>query len=111
MHSFALYQIVAVIASMALVTLPTAEALPVRGALGNLGARARAAKRAAAHHHTTAPVAEKRMDEMNNAAPAALVESAIPEASTSTALPVNSKTFAKRIVQLGSQIKMTNPKA
>ena len=51
MRSAAIFQIVSTLASLALITLPTAtEALPVRGALGNLGARARAAKRAAHHH-------------------------------------------------------------
>jgi hypothetical protein len=59
MRSSAIFQIVSTLASLALITLPTAtEALPVRGALGNLGARARAAKRAAHHHAQMAAAAE-----------------------------------------------------
>ena len=45
-------------ATLALITIPTAtQALPVRGALGSLGARARAAKRAA-HFAQMAAAAE-----------------------------------------------------
>lgn len=60
MHSFAVYQIIATLATLALFTLPNgAEALPVRGALGSLNTRARVARRAAAHSHNT-PALEKR---------------------------------------------------
>lgn len=55
MRSAAVFQIISTLASMAILTLPTAQALPVRGALGSLGARARAAKRAA-HYAQQHPI-------------------------------------------------------
>lgn len=48
MRSFALYQIIATLATLALFLPYEATALPVRGALGNLNTRARVARRAAA---------------------------------------------------------------
>lgn len=60
MRSFAIYQVIATLATMALFTLPSeSDALPVRGALGNLNTRARVARRAAAHSHAS-PALEKR---------------------------------------------------
>ena len=60
MRSSSLYQIFAFLAAITLSTLPSSEALPVRGALGSLGARARAAKRAAHYHQYVNEATEKR---------------------------------------------------
>lgn len=91
MHSIAIYQIVAALASMALITLPAAEALPVRGALGNLGARARAAKRAAHYHQQQQEALQQ------------LIVPSAPVAETASSFPVIA--FAKRF------LTATQPKA
>jgi hypothetical protein len=64
MRSFAVYQIIATLSALALFTLPSGtQALPVRGALGQLGTRARAAKRASIHnaaHFNAGAAVQKR---------------------------------------------------
>jgi hypothetical protein len=81
MRSFAVYQIIATLSALALFTLPSGtQALPVRGALGQLGTRARAAKRASIHnaaHFNAGAAVQKRFK--------------IATASKDNTLPVNPK--------------------
>lgn len=69
MRSAAIFQIVSTMATLALIAVPTGtEALPVRGALGNLGFRARAAKRAAQYQAQMAAAAEPAVEKRFKAA-------------------------------------------
>ncbi|KAK9895680.1 hypothetical protein P389DRAFT_170384 [Cystobasidium minutum MCA 4210] len=60
MRSFAIYQIIATLAALALFsTTAEVSALPVRGALGNLNTRARIARRAAAANNAGATLGKR----------------------------------------------------
>lgn len=120
MRSSAIFQIISTMASLALITVPTGTAaLPVRGALGNLGARARAAKRAAHYQAQLAaaaaePVVEKRFKVAEPARPANVKKAKFNreamekrEASLADSVLPASEQFKARAIQR----EFPNPKA
>lgn len=67
MRSFAIYQIIATFATLALFSVTTeVSALPVRGALGNLNTRARIARRAALASSNSASLGKRFKIAANN---------------------------------------------
>lgn len=91
MRSFAIYQVIITLATLALFTLPHGtQALPVRGALGSLNTRARVARRAAVHAQN-GPALEKRFKTATS--------------KDTTALPANPKQQILSKVRIAEDVK------